>query len=117
MQYRPNKVAQEIKQEVSRIIARELPHHKLGFITITDVRVTPDLREARVFVSVFGSPAERQQTLDTLNSEKPFIRHLIGRRIHLRHTPELSFIYDESIEQSDQMMRLMDEIKKELPEE
>ena len=117
MQYRANKIAQEIKQEVSRIIARELPHHQLGFITITDVRVTSDLREARIFISVFGSPAERTETLDTLNSEKPFIRHLIGRRIKMRHTPEISFVYDESIEGGAQMMRLIDEIKKELPEE
>lgn len=117
MQYRANKIAQEIKQEVSRIIARELHHQQLGFVTITNVRVTPDLRQARILVSIFGSAEERQQTLATLNDELPLIRRLIGARIRLRHTPELSFAYDESIEQSDQMMRLMDEIKKELPEE
>ena len=122
MQYRPNKLAQELKSEISAIITRELPHRRLGFLTITDVKVSPDLRFARVFVSVLGSGVDKMETLVTLNKEKNFIRQLIGRRFRLRHTPEITFVYDESIEHADHMMRLMDDIKledikKELPEE
>jgi ribosome-binding factor A len=117
MQHRPVRLAQELKSEISAIITRELPHHRLGFITITDVKVSPDLRYARVFISVLGPSHERKRTLETLDSEKAFIRQLIGRRFRLRHTPEITFVYDETVENADHMMRLMDEIKKELPDE
>lgn len=117
MQHRPVRLAQELKSEISAIITRELPHHRLGFITITDVKVSPDLRYARVFISVLGPSEDRKRTLETLDSEKAFIRQLIGRRFRLRHTPEITFVYDETVENADHMMRLMDEIKKELPDE
>src|SRR5829696_1130984 len=117
MQHRPIRLAQELKSEISTIITRELPHHRLGFLTITDVKVSPDLRYARVFVSVLGSGVDKAETLNILNKEKAFIRQLIGRRFRLRHTPEITFVYDESVEHADHMMRLMDDIKKELPEE
>ena len=122
MQHRPVRLAQELKSEISTIITRELPHQRLGFLTITDVKVSPDLRYARVFVSVLGSGVDKAETLTTLNKEKSFIRQLIGRRFRLRHTPEITFIYDETVEHADHMMRLMDDIKmedtkKELSEE
>ena len=117
MQHRPVRLAQELKSEISAIISRELPHQRLGFITITDVKVSPDLRSARVFISVLGPSADRMRTLEILDSEKAFIRQLIGRRFRLRHTPEITFVYDETVENADHMMRLMDEIKKELPDE
>jgi ribosome-binding factor A len=117
MQHRPVRLAQELKSEISAIITRELPHQRLGFITITDVKVSPDLRYARVFISVLGPSADRIRTLEILDSEKSFIRQLIGRRFRLRHIPEITFVYDETVENADHMMRLMDEIKKELPDE
>ena len=117
MQYRPNRLAQELKTEISAIITREMPHHKFGFLTITEVKVSPDLRYARVLISVFGPPEEQQKTLDLLNSEKAFIRQLIGKRFRLRHTPEISFVYDETIEYADRLLQVIEGVKKELPEE
>lgn len=117
MQYRPNRLAQGLKTEISAIITREMPHHQLGFLTITEVKVSPDLRYARVLISVFGPPEEQQKTLDLLNSEKAFIRQLIGKRFRLRHTPEISFIYDETIEYADRLLQVLEGVKKELPEE
>ncbi len=117
MQYRPNRLAQELKSEISAIITREMPHHNFGFITITEVKVSPDLRYARVLVSVFAPPEEQKKSLDLLNSEKSFVRQLIGKRFRLRHTPEISFAYDETIEHGDRMLRMIEEVKKELPEE
>ncbi len=117
MQYRPNRLAQGLKTEISAIITREMPHHQFGFITITEVKVSPDLRYARVLISVFGPPEEQQKTLDLLNSEKAFIRQLIGKRFRLRHTPEISFVYDETIEYADRLLQVIEGVKKELPEE
>lgn len=117
MQYRPNRLAQELKNEISAIITREMPHHNFGFVTITEVKVSPDLRYARVLVSVFGPPDEQKKSLDLLNSEKAFVRQLIAKRFRLRHAPEISFVYDETIEHGDRMLRMIEEVKKELPEE
>ena len=117
MQYRPNRLAQGLKTEISAIITREMPHHQFGFITITEVKVSPDLRYARVLISVFGPPEEQKKSLDLLNSEKAFIRQLIGKRFRLRHTPEISFIYDETIEYADRLLQVIEGVKKELPEE
>lgn len=117
MQHRPNRLAHELKNEISSIITREMPHHQFGFLTITAVKVSPDLRYARVFVSVLGPPEEQRRTLDLLNSEKSFVRQLIGKRFRLRHTPEISFVYDETIEHGDRLLQMIEEVKKELPEE
>jgi ribosome-binding factor A len=117
MSFRSHRLAEELKNEISAIITQELRDPRVGFATVTEVKVSPDLRHARVSISVFGSPEEKQQTLDALASASGFIRRQIGSRIKLRYTPELSFDYDQSVEQGDRMLRLIEEIKKELPEE
>jgi ribosome-binding factor A len=110
-------LAEELKHEISAIIAQEVKDPRVGFATVTEVKVSPDLRYARVLVSVLGSPVEKQETFAALVRATGFIRRLIGARIKLRHTPELSFAYDDSIEQADKMMQLLEEIKKESPDE
>jgi ribosome-binding factor A len=117
MSYRSHRLAEEMKNEISAIIARQVRDPRVGFATVTEVRVSPDLRYAKVLVSVLGSPEEKQKTLAALESAAGFIRRQIGARIRLRVTPELTFEYDETIEQGDRMMRLIEEIKKELPED
>jgi ribosome-binding factor A len=117
MSYRSNRLAEELKTEISAIIAREVRDPRVGFATVTEVKVSPDLRYAKVFVSVFGSPEEKQETLAALDRASAFIRRQVGARIRLRYTPEIGFEYDETVEQGDRMMQLIEEIKKELPEE
>lgn len=117
MSYRSHRLTQELKHEISLIIAQEVRDPRIGLLTVTEVEVSPDLRYARIYVSVLGSPEEKKQTLDALASAGSFIRRQVGARIKLRHTPELTFAYDESIEQGDRMMQLIEEIKKEQPEE
>jgi ribosome-binding factor A len=109
-------LAEELKNEISAIIAQEVKDPRVGFATVTAVEVTPDLRQARVLVSVLGSPQEKQETFEALARATGYIRRLVGARIRLRYTPELSFAYDDSIEHGDRMMRLFDEIRTESPE-
>jgi ribosome-binding factor A len=113
MAHRSHRLAEELKNEISVIIAQEIKDPRVGFATVTEVKVSPDLRYARVLVSVFGSPEEKQETFEALVRATGYIRRLIGARIRLRHTPELIFAYDDSIEHGDRMMRLFDEIHKE----
>jgi ribosome-binding factor A len=117
MSYRSNRLAEELKNEISAIIMQEVRDPRVGFATVTGVKVSPDLRYARVLISVFGTPEEKKQTLDALTSATGFIRRQISSRIKLRYTPELSFDYDQSVEQGDRMLQLIEEIKKERPDE
>ncbi|HKE04119.1 MAG TPA: 30S ribosome-binding factor RbfA [Blastocatellia bacterium] len=113
MNHRSHRLAEELKNEISAIIAQEVKDPRVGFATVTEVEVSPDLRHARVLVSVLGSPEEKRETFEALAHATGYIRHLVGARVRLRHTPELSFVYDDSIERGDQMMRLFDEINRE----
>jgi ribosome-binding factor A len=110
-------LAEELKNEISAIIAQEVKDPRVGFATVTDVEVSPDLRHARILVSVLGSPEEKRDAFEALAGATGYIRRLVGARVRLRHTPELNFVYDDSIERGDQIMRLFDEIKSESPEE
>lgn len=116
MAYRADRLARELRDEVSFIIARELKDPHVGFATITQVRVSPDLRYARLFVSVFGPPEQQNETLAALRRAGGFIRRQISGRLKLRHSPELQFALDESIGQGARMDALLAEVQQERPE-
>lgn len=95
---RAYRVAEEIKREVSDIIRNDVKDPRVkGMISVTGVDATRDISHAKVFVSIFGSDEEQQDTLAALEKAAGFIRSEIGKRIRLRHTPELSFQLDRSI--------------------
>ncbi|MFA4842535.1 MAG: 30S ribosome-binding factor RbfA [Candidatus Omnitrophota bacterium] len=108
---RPDKVAEAIKKEVSLIIHDELKDPRLGFVTVTDVKVTQDLREAKIFFSVLGSEEERKKTKEALNSGLGFIRRLVGQRIQLRFVPAISFADDRSGEYGVRIEEILSQIK------
>ena len=116
MAYRAEKLAQELKEKLSVLIARELRDPRLGLATITNVKLSPDRRYARLFISVFGSAEEQRQTLAVLNDSAGFLRRLIGARIRLRHVPELIFVFDGSVEYGARMEKILEEVKRELPD-
>ena len=111
MYHRSQRLAEELKNEISAIIAQEIKDPRVGFATVTEVKVSPDLRHARVAVSVLGSPQEKEESFEALVHATGYIRRLLGARIRLRHTPELSFAYDDSIERGERIMRLFEEIE------
>jgi len=108
---RCEKVAEAIKKEVSLIIHDELKDPRLGFITITRVEVTADLRQAKIFFSVLGKDEDYKKSKDALDSALGFIRRLIGQRISLRFVPEIMFREDRSSEYSIRIQKVLDEIK------
>ncbi len=114
MLYRPERLAQELKHELSVIIARELHDPRVGFATVTSVKVSPDLRYARVFISVLNA-AEKKPTLEALKRATGFVRRQISARLRLRLSPEIVFALDESSEHGDRLSRLIAEVVKELP--
>jgi len=110
---RVSRVAERIKQEMSEILQRELKDPRIGFVTVTGVDVTNDLSQATVYLSVLGGDEQKEATLAALGKARGFIRTEIGRRIQLRHVPELTFKFDSSIEYGSRIERLLDELNPE----
>ena len=117
MTQRTDRVDELLRQEISAILARELADPRIGFATVTDVETTADLRHAKVWISVIGQEAERKATLKALERAMPFVRHELGRRLHIRRIPEFTVRMDESIERGSRVMQLINEIEAgQLPE-
>ncbi|HYU41158.1 MAG TPA: 30S ribosome-binding factor RbfA [Vicinamibacteria bacterium] len=110
MSRRTERLAEEIREEVALLIAGELKDPRIGFVTVTRVEVTPDLRTARIYVGVLGTEKQRTTSLAGLRQGAGFLRRALGRTLRLRHTPELVFQYDEGLEASDRVAKLLAEI-------
>ncbi|HXF83390.1 MAG TPA: 30S ribosome-binding factor RbfA [bacterium] len=113
MSHRPERVEQFIRDELSQILQREVRDPRIGFISVTAVEVSQDLRHARIFVSVLGDAAQKTETMTGLASAAGYIRRALGRRLQLRFTPELSFRLDESIERGARVMKLLGDVHSE----
>ena len=116
MSHRADRLAHEVRIQVSLIIASELRDPRVGLATVTDAQMSPDLRYARVFVSVLGDEQEKQKTLAALNQAAGFVRRQLGAKLRLRHSPELTFCFDQSVEQGARMEEVLAEVKKEMPD-
>lgn len=112
-QLRSEKVQEFIKQELSKIILTELKDPRIGFITVTKVEVTSDLRVAKAYISLMGRDEEKAATWEALQRAAGFLRSEIGKRIRLRFTPELSLHIDDSMEYSARIQELLTKIKSE----
>jgi ribosome-binding factor A len=93
---RAERLAEQIKEEVSLIIAGEVEDPKVGFVTVTDAKLSSDLRHAKIYVSVLGTADEVKVSLSALRHAGGFIRHQLGAVLRMKHTPELHFVYDDA---------------------
>lgn len=109
--YRQTQVGQQVREEIMQIIRRDLKDPRIGFVSITEVRMSPDLRSARVRVSVLGDEVQTKASLRGLESAKGLIRHELGRRLsNLKASPELIFEADSTIEYSVRIAKRLREI-------
>jgi ribosome-binding factor A len=108
---RSSQVADVIRTELSTILQRELSDPSLGFLTVTEVEVSPDLHYAKVFISSLDKPKEREKALAALKHAGGRIRHLLAQRAALRYTPELDFRLDETAERAASIDRLLQKAK------
>ena len=104
---RIEKLQELIKQEMGKMLLKELKDPRIGFVTVTDVEMTGDLREAKIYVSIMGGAEQVKSSLEGLNSALGFIRREIGHRIRLRFTPEISFALDTSLDYGDHIQKLL----------
>lgn len=114
--YRQQRLADQLRAELSRIVLREMRDPRVGFATLTEVRLSSDLRHARVYVSVMGDDEEKEATLEALESAEGFLRGRIGQRMRLRHIPELAFVLDETLDRSERIERLLEADKEDREE-
>jgi ribosome-binding factor A len=103
------RVNELMREVIGSAIAKELQDPRIGFVTVTSVETSPDLRSARVYVSVLGGDAERDATLAGLRSSHGVLQSAIARETRIKRTPSLSFHYDESPERGIRLSRLLEE--------
>jgi ribosome-binding factor A len=107
-------VSDEIRRRLTEIISRVLKDPRVSFMSsITRVQMSPDLRYAKVYVSVMGTADEQRETIAALKHAAGFLRHELGVDLRLRHTPELQFILDASLSEGDRVLKLIREVESE----
>ena len=112
--FRPNRVGDQIREELSGMLTRGEVHDRdVGFITLTRVKVSPDLQLARVYYTTMGDEASRQKTARALDRATAFIRREIGHRVQLRRVPVIEFRFDESIAHQDRVEQILRDLKEE----
>jgi ribosome-binding factor A len=107
---RMRRVDEAMRAVLSGAIARDLKDPRVGFVTVTGVQTSPDLRHARVFVSVLGDDAEREGSLDGLRSAHGYLQRRLASELTLKHTPSLTFAYDESVDRGMRISHLLDTV-------
>ena len=106
---RMRRVDEAVREVLSGAITQELKDPRIGFVTVTAVETSADLRHARVFVSVLGDEAQRHLTLDGLRSAHGYLQRRVAGELTLKHTPTLDFLYDDSLDRSLRIQSLLEE--------
>jgi ribosome-binding factor A len=108
--WRPESVGRLIQENLSEVIQRRLKDPHVGYLTVTAVRVTKDLKTARVFISVLDA-AEKDATIFALKRATSFLRRELSSRLRMRHTPELVFSYDDTMERGARIDRILEDLR------
>jgi len=116
MSRRTDRVAEALQKLIADLLLREIKDPRIGLITVTGVRVSPDLRHARVYFSCLGDDAKRAESLRGLRSAAGFVRSQVARSLNLRVAPEIIFEFDPSLEQAERLSRLLKDTPRRDPE-
>ncbi len=107
---RPDRVADQIRSELASLLAREVHDPGIGFVTLTRVQVSPDLQVAKVMYTTLGDQKAQTASAKALERAAPFLRRQLGSRLRLRRSPELRFLYDDSVAGQDRIERILNEL-------
>jgi ribosome-binding factor A len=108
--HRLERVAEQIRAALADAIRDDVRDTRVGFVTLTEVAVSPDLKQARVYVSRLGSPSDRTEAVAALNRAAPFLRRALARRARLKFTPSIRFVEDATIERGSRVEAIIQEI-------
>ena len=113
MNTRGEKIKKALVREISEIIQQKLKDPRIeGIISVTEIELSPDYRHAKVYISVYGKDEQKESIIEAIEESASIIRKEVGRRIRLRHTPELKFFLDESLEKGQKLTDLIDKISR-----
>src|SRR3954453_4611697 len=104
---RMRRINEAIREVLSGHITGGLKDPRVGFVTVTSADTSPDLRHARVYVSVLGEPTERKLSMEALESARGFLQRRVAAQLRLKHTPQLAFVYDDTAERADRLERIL----------
>jgi ribosome-binding factor A len=109
---RVSRVSSLIKREVSQMLLYDIKDDRVGagMVSVTEVDVSGDLQHAKIFVSIYGTPEAKAETMEGLHSSAPFVRRELGQRMRLRRTPEIVFLEDTSLERGDRILHLLNDL-------
>jgi len=110
---RASRVGDQIQAELASLLTRDVHDPGIGFLTITRVKVSADLQQARVYYTTLGDDKAKRESARALGRATPFLRRQVGQRLRLKRVPELTFFYDESIEHGDRIERILQELQTE----
>lgn len=113
LSHRAERIAEQLREEVSQIISTEIADPGVGLVTVTRVKISPDLSLARVYWTIMGDDAERQRTEKALGRAAAYVRHLLSIRMSLRRSPEVQFVYDRSVAAQERVEEILQELKRE----
>ena len=113
LSHRVERVAEQIREEVSQILSTEVSDPGIGLVTVTRVKVTPDLSLARVYWTMMGDTKQRKETTKALSRAAAYVRHLLSTRMTLRRSPEVTFLFDHSVAAQDRVEQILQELKQE----
>jgi ribosome-binding factor A len=113
LSHRLERIAEQLREEVSQILATEVADPGVGLVTVSRVKVTPDLSLARVYWTILGDAAERKKTAKALQRAAPFVRHVLAGRVTLRRVPEVHFQYDEGLAAHTRVEEILHELHRE----
>jgi ribosome-binding factor A len=112
MSLRLERVRELLKREIGEIIRRELPVGEAGLITVNDLEVAPNLKNATVFIGVLGGKAQKDKGMEMLETKRLRIQSMIARGVVLKNTPRLRFVLDESVERGNRVLKIIEELEK-----
>ena len=115
MHSRPERLGDQVRAELCALLQRSIRDPAVRLVTVTHVRMSRDLQHARVYYTTLGDTATRRETARGLRRAAPFLRSQLGRRIRVRRVPELTFVYDESIERESRIAQVLEELRVDAP--
>jgi len=107
---RTRRVAEQMRRELAELLRREIRDPRMTMVSITSVEVTRDLAYAKVYVTILGDPAEREEMMEALNQAAPLLRRDLGRQMRIRTVPRLEFLYDEVVERGARLSALITQV-------
>src|ERR671919_2224445 len=113
LSHRTERVAEQVREEVSQILSTEVAGPGIGLVTVTRVKVTSDLSLARIYWTLMGDQAERKKTQKALVRAASYVRHLLSTRMSLRRSPEVVFTFDQAVTAQDRVEQILQELKQE----